>query len=90
MHLGITARYISAVMGMTPGDKAILMKATPHASGRSANALKSQSAWSHSICHLGDTDTYAVQRVSFAAANSVPDHTSIVELMGHELSWAQY
>lgn len=43
-------------MGLTPGNKAALMKA-PHASGRSATALQSQSAWSHSVCHLGDPDS---------------------------------
>lgn len=61
MYLGITAGYISTVMRMTPSDKAILAKATPLASGRTANALESQSAWSRSVCHLGDSDTYAVE-----------------------------
>lgn len=66
-----------------------LIKATLHTPGRSANALKSQSAWSCSVCHIGDTDTYAVQRVSSAAANSVPKHTGIAELVGHESAWVQ-
>ena len=51
------------MMEMTPGDKAILMKAKRHASGRSANALDSQSAWSSSVCHPGDTP---VQHREFA------------------------
>lgn len=36
---GCTVGYISTVLGMTPGHKAIFMKATPHSSARSANAL---------------------------------------------------
>lgn len=72
MYLGITAGYISTVMQMTPSDKAILTKATPLASGRTANALKSKHAWSCSVCYLGDSDTCAVL-----------EHTVIAELVGH-------
>lgn len=89
--MGITVGYVYTVMEMTPGDKAVFMKATSHTSDTSTNDLKSQSAWSCSVCHSGDTDTYTVQRVSYAAAaNSVLEHTGIVELVRHESAWVQY